>query len=165
MKISLILAHPDGESFNAALAQRCRQELSANGHTVFFHDLYAERFNPILPAAEIRREAELPPDLRVHCDEISAANGIIIVHPNWWGQPPAILKGWIDRVIRPGIAYEFNEGDSGEGVPKGLLRHPVKKLTYKFDRKNTKKLKAWLTTETDLADEPQVGSASPAGAG
>ena len=38
------------------------------------------------------------------------------------GQPPAILKGWIDRVIRPGVAYRFLEGDSGEGVPLGLLR-------------------------------------------
>ena len=38
------------------------------------------------------------------------------------GQPPAILKGWIDRVIRPGVAYEFLEGDGGEGVPKGLLQ-------------------------------------------
>ncbi len=38
------------------------------------------------------------------------------------GQPPAILKGWVDRVLRPGVAYEFLEGDSGEGVPVGLLR-------------------------------------------
>ncbi len=44
-----------------------------------------------------------------------------MVHPNWWGQPPAILKGWVDRVIRPGVAYQFLEGDSGEGVPCGLL--------------------------------------------
>jgi len=36
--------------------------------------------------------------------------------------PPAILKGWVDRIIRPGLAYEFLEGDSGEGVPRGLLR-------------------------------------------
>ncbi len=43
-------------------------------------------------------------------------------HRYWWGQPPAILKGWIDRVIRPGAAYEFLEGDSGEGVPVGLLK-------------------------------------------
>ena len=50
------------------------------------------------------------------------AEGIIIIHPNWWGMPPAILKGWVDRVMRPGVAYEFLEGDSGEGVPRGLLR-------------------------------------------
>ncbi|HEY3309224.1 MAG TPA: NAD(P)H-dependent oxidoreductase [Desulfuromonadaceae bacterium] len=53
---------------------------------------------------------------------MAAADGIIIIHPNWWGQPPAILKGWVDRVIRPGVAYEFVEEDSGEGVPRGLLR-------------------------------------------
>jgi putative NADPH-quinone reductase len=58
----------------------------------------------------------------MHCREIAATDGIIIVHPNWWGQPPAILKGWIDRVIRPGVAYRFDEGDQGEGVPIGLLR-------------------------------------------
>jgi putative NADPH-quinone reductase len=44
------------------------------------------------------------------------------VHPNWWGQPPAILKGWIDRVLRPGVAYTFAEGDSGEGALIGLLK-------------------------------------------
>ena len=50
------------------------------------------------------------------------ADGLVIVHPNWWGQPPAMMKGWIDRVIRPGVAYKFEEGDGGEGVPVGLLR-------------------------------------------
>ncbi len=44
------------------------------------------------------------------------------MHPNWWGQPPAILTGWVDRVLRPGVAYNFLEGDGGEGVPVGLLR-------------------------------------------
>jgi putative NADPH-quinone reductase len=57
-----------------------------------------------------------------HCAEIAQADGIIIVHPNWWGMPPAILKGWVDRVIRPGVAYGFVAGDSGEGVPVGLLK-------------------------------------------
>ncbi len=63
-----------------------------------------------------------PPEIHRHCREIAEADGIVIVHPNWWGQPPAILKGWVDRVIRPGVAYEFLEGDKGEGVPKGLLK-------------------------------------------
>lgn len=122
MNISLILAHPDPKSFNAAIARRCRDTLIANGHHVDFHDLYAEKFDAILPAREIPREVELPPALQQHCDEIANAHGIIIVHPNWWGQPPAILKGWVDRVIRPGSAYEFIEGDSGEGTPIGLLQ-------------------------------------------
>ena len=122
MKISLILAHPDPDSFNAAIAGRCRDVLAATGHTVFFHDLYAEKFDPILPPDEIPRAAQLPVEIQMHCDEIATVDGIIVVHPNWWGQPPAILKGWIDRVIRPGVAYAFLEGDAGEGVPIGLLR-------------------------------------------
>ena len=64
----------------------------------------------------------MPTLIMRHCDEIAAADGIVIVHPNWWGQPPAIVKGWIDRVIRPGVAYVFKEGDSGEDIPVGLLR-------------------------------------------
>lgn len=121
MKISLIIAHPDKESFNAAIAKCCLETLVANGHTIYFHDLYAEKFDSLLPVQEIPRTAELSYELKKHCDEISSVDGIIIVHPNWWGQPPAILKGWIDRVFRPGIAYEFIEGDSGEGIPTGLL--------------------------------------------
>ena len=64
----------------------------------------------------------LHPDLAQHCREIAQAQGIVIVHPNWWGQPPAILKGWVDRVLRPEVAYRFREGDAGDGVPVGLLQ-------------------------------------------
>ncbi|MFZ5771664.1 MAG: NAD(P)H-dependent oxidoreductase [Thermodesulfobacteriota bacterium] len=122
MKISVILAHPDKGSFNHAIADAVLQALGANRHQVFFHDLYAEQFDAILPAGEIARDAALPAVIASHCREIAAADGIIIIHPNWWGQPPAILKGWVDRVIRPGVAYEFLEGDGGEGVPHGLLK-------------------------------------------
>jgi 23S rRNA (guanosine2251-2'-O)-methyltransferase len=62
------------------------------------------------------------PLVKKHCDDLIQSDGIIIVHPNWWGQPPAILKGWIDKIIRPGIAYEFEDGDNGEGIPIGLLK-------------------------------------------
>lgn len=72
--------------------------------------------------------------IRRHCDEIAGADGIVIIHPNWWGQPPAILKGWVDRVLRPGVAYEFKEGDSGEGVPVGLLKA---KAALVFNTSNT----------------------------
>lgn len=122
MQISVILAHPDPESFNAALAAAAVTALKKNGHTVCFHDLYAEKFDPLLFHNEFARTAVLPEHIQQHCGEIAAADGIVIVHPNWWGQPPAILKGWVDRVIRPNIAYRFDEGDSGEGVPRGLLK-------------------------------------------
>ena len=122
MKVSVILAHPNEASFNHAIARTAVEELRCNGHEVVLHDLYAEKFDPILPTVEIPQAASLPDEIARHCTEISQAEGIVVVHPNWWGQPPAILKGWIDRVIRPGIAYEFLEGDSGEGVPNGLLK-------------------------------------------
>lgn len=122
MKILIVLAHPDPGSFNHALADAAAQAARRQGHAVTLHDLYAERFDPILPATEIARGAPLPPWLERHCADLAEAEGIVVVHPNWWGQPPAILTGWIDRVVRPGVAYEFQEGDSGEGVPVGLLR-------------------------------------------
>jgi len=122
MNISVILGHPSKESFNHAIAEAAVSALRDNGHKVFFHDLYAEEFDPLLPATELSKDAVVHPDVKRHCDEIAIADGIIIIHPNWWGQPPAVLKGWIDRVLRPGVAYEFIEGDSGEGVPRGLLK-------------------------------------------
>jgi len=122
MNISVILAHPTAGSFNHAIASRTIKSLKREGHDVRFHDLYQERFDPVLTGKEIPREAPLPHGIQRHCEEISEADGIVVIHPNWWGQPPAILKGWVDRVIRPGVAYEFLEGDKGDGVPKGLLR-------------------------------------------
>lgn len=122
MKISVILAHPAVGSFNHAIASRAVKTLKHNGHEVRFHDLYQESFNPVLTGAEIPRGATLPPAMERHCREIAEADGIVVIHPNWWGQPPAILKGWVDRVMRPGVAYEFLEGDRGDGIPKGLLR-------------------------------------------
>lgn len=122
MKILVILAHPDKKSFNHAIAETVVKTLRATGHQAVFHDLYKEEFPPVLPSVEIPQSAYLPPLISGHVSDLVSADGIIVVHPNWWGQPPAILKGWIDRVIRPGTAYEFNEGDSGEGVPNGLLK-------------------------------------------
>lgn len=122
MQISVILAHPDSSSFNHAIAHTVTETLEQNGHQVFFHDLYRENFNPCLPANEIPKNVPLPVEIEQHCREIASVDGIIVVHPNWWGTPPAILCGWVDRVMRPGVAYEFLEHDSGEGVPNGLLK-------------------------------------------
>jgi NAD(P)H dehydrogenase (quinone) len=122
MSVMVVLAHPARESFNHAIANSVSMALRKAGYEINFHDLYEEKFPPVMPGQEIHRNADLPGLVEQHCREIAAAEGIIIVHPNWWGQPPAILKGWIDRVIRPGVAYEFREGDKGEGVPAGLLK-------------------------------------------
>ena len=78
--------------------------------------------------------ARLDPVIAGHCKEIVSADGIIIVHPNWWGMPPAILKGWIDRVLRMEVAYRFVADDKGEGVPVGLLKA---KAAIVFNTANT----------------------------
>jgi NAD(P)H dehydrogenase (quinone) len=122
MNIVLILGHPDTGSFNHAIAETCKDRLLKNNHTVTYHDLYQEKFDPALTASEIPKNGLIDNIIKTHCDELKNCDGIIIVHPNWWGQPPALVKGWIDRVIRPGVAYEFLDGDSGEGVPIGLLK-------------------------------------------
>jgi putative NADPH-quinone reductase len=122
MNISIILAHPEPDSFNHAIANTAADTLRQNGHEVTLHDLCQEQFPPLLSAAELQKDAKLAPVVARHCKEIANADGIIIVHPNWWGMPPAILKGWIDRVLRLEVAYRFVEGDKGEGVPVGLLK-------------------------------------------
>ena len=122
MKISIILAHPNPGSFNHAIAIAAADSLRRNGHEVVFHDLCQEQFPPLLTAAELQKDAQLEPVVARHCREIASADGIIIVHPNWWGMPPAILKGWIDRVLRMDVAYRFVANDKGEGVPVGLLK-------------------------------------------
>jgi NAD(P)H dehydrogenase (quinone) len=118
MNILVIIGHQKEGSFCHAIAAAVVEELRAAAHTVVYHDLYQEQFDPILPHEEISKETALPPVLRQQIDEVSAADGYVIVHPNWWGQPPAILKGWIDRVLRQGSAYEF--GPTGViGLLKG----------------------------------------------
>ena len=134
MKISVILAHPRPGSFNHAIADEAAAILQKSGHAVTVHDLYREQFDPLLLYDEISRDAPLDPVIARHCREIATADGIVFVHPDWWGMPPAILKGWIDRVLRPGIAYRFAETDTGEGVPEGLL---VARAVLVFNTSNT----------------------------
>ena len=134
MNISIILAHPNPGSFNHAIANTAADALRQNGHQVVLHDLCRENFPALLPAEEFQRDAKLEPAIARHCAEIAAADGIIIVHPNWWGMPPAILKGWIDRVLRMEIAYRFVANDKGEGVPVGLLKA---KAAIVFNTANT----------------------------
>ncbi len=120
--ISIILAHPHTGSFNHAIAKTAAATLRESGYAVIVHDLYTEKFDPLLPYEESVRNVALPEAIARHCEEIAAADGLIVVHPNWWGMPPAIMKGWIDRILRPGVAYQFAETDAGDGVPEGLLK-------------------------------------------
>lgn len=147
MNIVVILANPSPKSFCYAIAKAVSARLKENNHTVIFHDLYAEQFQPILYKEEIPKSAVLSDKTLIqHCSEIAQAEGIIVIHPNWWGQPPAVLTGWIDRVLRAGVAYEFIDGDNGEGVPVGLLQA---KSAIVFNTSNTSKER-----ETTLFKDP-----------
>ena len=122
MKILIVLGHPNENSFTHAIAETAARSLESSGHEVIVRDLYREKFHPCLPTIEIPQQGKVDEKVQPYCDEIQGADGIIIVHPNWWGQPPAIVKGWVDRVFRPGVAYHFLENDGGEGIPVGLLK-------------------------------------------
>ncbi len=119
MKVLVVIGHQAKGSFCHAIAETAIQTLKSAGHEVVYHDLYDEQFDPILPQHEIPKQAELPPAVKQHCDEVLSADGYVIVHPNWWGQLPAVLKGWIDRVFRQGVAYEFAAGGAINGFLKG----------------------------------------------
>ena len=127
MRIQSIIAHPRPNSFCHAVFERAIATLHSAGHETIAHDLYAEKFDPVLKADEAYTAGDsiekvliktADPSIRLHRQEISLAQGLLIVHPNWWGKPPAILAGWLDRVLVPGVAYRLQEA---EGEPEGLL--------------------------------------------
>lgn len=134
MEISVILAHPYPESFNHTIYQTVLETLKKNGHQIRAHNLYEERFNPLLEGSGLATGETSDLLVLQHRQEIKNAQGIVIIHPNWWGQPPAILKGWTDRVLRSGVVYQFAEDDDGSGVPEGLL---VADAALVFNTSNT----------------------------
>ncbi len=109
MKVLVVIGHQNTSqtSFCHAIAQAAVEELKAAGHEVILHDLYAERLDPVLTQEELAADVPADPVVCRHIDELLGADGYVIVHPNWWGQPPAVLKGWIDRVFRNGQVYRF----------------------------------------------------------
>jgi putative NADPH-quinone reductase len=122
MNVLLIIAHPNPESFNHALADIIAQTTQQAGHTLLRRDLYAENFDPVMPANELARDAQLSPEIEHACQEVEQADRIAIVHPNWWSDAPAILRGWTDRCLRAGRAYNFVPDGQGGAKPVGLLR-------------------------------------------
>jgi NAD(P)H dehydrogenase (quinone) len=125
MKALVVVGHPAPGSFCRAIADRIRETWSAAGCEVRFHDLVEEGFDPRLTAAEARGQATADPLVRRHIDELRGSDLLAVVHPNCWGAPPAIVKGWIDRVFAPDAAYGFIKGVDQGDVPVGLLATKV----------------------------------------
>lgn len=134
MKVSLVLAHPRAGSFNHAIAEKARETLLALNHSVDWQDLYADSFDPLITAREMMEKESANPLVRRYQEQVIVADGIIIVHPNWWGQPPAILKGWIDRVLQYDVAFRFEPAEGDGGLPTGLLQG---KKAVVFNTSNT----------------------------
>ena len=108
MHVLVVLCSPAEKSLVASLAHTAADTARSHGATVTLLDLYRERFDPVLPDEEIRRRFSLEDSVQNSVRELVRADLIVIAHPEWWGQPPALLKGWVDRVFRHGVAFTFS---------------------------------------------------------
>jgi NAD(P)H dehydrogenase (quinone) len=106
-KHAVILCHPRADSFNAAVAKRYCDTVSELGHEVVLRDLYRLGFDPVLKDEEQPSSASFSPARDVE-DELSALDGVdvlVLVYPFWFAMPPAMLKGYVDRVLGAGVSY------------------------------------------------------------
>lgn len=107
----LILGHPQAGSFNHAIASRYAEVARSNRQKVEVRDLYAMKFDPLLRDIERpqRRPGVSSPDVRDEIALIERSDVITFVYPLWFGTPPAIIKGYIDRVF--GAAFMLSDLD------------------------------------------------------
>ncbi|MDW9471606.1 flavodoxin family protein [Sinorhizobium meliloti] len=120
MHILMVLAHPLEESFAASVARIARETLEARGHTVDLLDLYREGFDPRLTVAERGSYFDKDHDasgVSPWIERLRAADGLVLVFPQWWFNFPAILKGFFDRVFAPGVAFD-HDAAGGRIVPR-----------------------------------------------
>lgn len=119
----IVLAHPEPSSFNHQLAEVAAERLDGQGYAVEISDLYGQRFEPLeapwhyaaprdrdwfKPQAEQRHAADagaVPAEVQAEIDKLDRADLLVIQYPMWWYQPPAILKGWLDRILTYGGVY------------------------------------------------------------
>jgi NAD(P)H dehydrogenase (quinone) len=113
MRVAVILANPNPDSFAHELARRATVGLRAGGHEVESVDLYAMGFRAAMSTEE--REAYhgrtpiLDPMVRAQADLVRSVDALVFVYPTWWSGLPAILKGWLERVMVPGVGFRFDE--------------------------------------------------------
>jgi NAD(P)H dehydrogenase (quinone) len=113
MRALLVLAHPLENSFAHAAAARVRASLGRRGMEVDLIDLYADGFDPRLTAAERAGYFATPYDSGAVADYVARlklAEKLILVFPQWWFDVPAMMKGFFDRVLAPGVAFDHAPG-------------------------------------------------------
>ncbi len=134
MDAVLCLAHPREDSYSAHLARRAEAGLGAAGHEVELLDLYRLGFVTAMSAAERTAyhgdEPILDPLVARHAELLLGAEALVFVYPTWWGGLPAILKGWFERVIVPGVGFRFDERSGKVRPALTRVRHLVGISTY-----------------------------------
>lgn len=106
----IIYAHPNPQSFSASICKYLAKVSKSDGHSVSIRDLYKLNFNPVLSADDFEslRKGITPKDIKTEQRFVTSADFISIVFPLWWTGYPAILKGWIDRVLLNGFAFKHS---------------------------------------------------------
>jgi NAD(P)H dehydrogenase (quinone) len=113
MRVLYLYAHPLEGSFHAAIRDAAREGLRQAGHSVDLCDLYAEGFDPVLSAAERRGYHEVPANrapVEDYVRRLEQAEALVLSFPTWCFGLPAILKGWMDRVLLPGVSFRLEDG-------------------------------------------------------
>lgn len=112
MNTLVLYCHPDPSSFNAAVRDVVVAALRAAGNDVRVRDLYAEGFDPLFSSEEYRTHLEHGPHESVsdHTNDLRWCRHLVLVYPTWWSGLPAMLKGWMDRVLVRGFAWEHPPG-------------------------------------------------------
>lgn len=124
-EVVVVVGHPREDSYNQALTHRAVQSARSTGAHVEVHDLYADGFDPVLRDHEswvagsddVRTPGD--PVLERYRHDVTKAEVLVVVHPTWWGKPPAMVSGWLDRVLVPGVAYRLAVPGA---LPERLLR-------------------------------------------
>jgi NAD(P)H dehydrogenase (quinone) len=115
VKVYVVYCHPDQASFMAAIRDRAVSALQQAGHELRVSDLYADEFEPVLSLQE-RVDHHAPPETKTevleYCRHLQWCDALVFVYPTWWSGQPAMLKGWLDRVLIRGVAWDLPEGAS-----------------------------------------------------
>lgn len=122
MKALVVYCHPDPNSYNAAIKAQVIQHLEDAGAEIRLIDLYGEKFDPALSNQDWQdyEDAEINgKSVQSHTDAVLWCDALFFIYPTWWYGPPAMLKGWLDRVLLPGVAFHMPQG--GNILPG--LRH------------------------------------------
>lgn len=119
----VVYCHPVADSFCAALRDSATRTLGLNGHDVRVRDLYAMGFDPVLGREErlnYHTAGQNEQPVSEHLEDLKWCEGILFVYPTWWYGPPAMLKGWLDRVWIPHATFDMPE----KGKPiRPILTH------------------------------------------